>query len=78
MQMKLREFLKSNLDLEYSYFPNHPEPMKKHQTIIWFRNDDRTGRDKELSGLLKELKLPYSIHMRKSCFFYLILPCLYD
>lgn len=76
--MKVRDFLKSNPDVQWAYFPTHPNPRNRQQIIIRFCNDDRTGRDKELSALLKKLKLPYSIHMRKTGFFYLIQPNLYD
>jgi hypothetical protein len=71
--MKVRDFLKSNPDVQWAYFPD-----KNQQIIIRFWNDDKTGRDRQLSALLKKLKLPYSIHMRKTAFFYLIQPNLYD
>ena len=79
--MKVRDFLKSNPDVQWAYFPD-----KNQQIIIRFWNSApfgdseaaRTGRDKELSRLLKRLKLLYSIHMRRTAFFYLIQPNLYD
>ena len=80
--MKVRDFLKSNPDVQWAYFPNQDQKI-----LIRFWNDDqsealalrdRTGRDKQLSALLKKLKLPYSIHMRRTGFFYLIQPNLYN
>ena len=72
-KMKVRDFLKANPDVQWAYFPD-----QNQQIIIRFWNDDKTGRDKQLSALLKKLKLPYSIHMRKTGFFYLIQPNLYN
>lgn len=71
--MKVRDFLKANPDVQWAYFPNQEQKI-----IIRFWNNDKTGRDKELSALLKKLQLPYSIHMRTTGFFYLIQPHLYD
>lgn len=72
-KMKVRDFLRTNRDVQWAYFPD-----RNQEIIIRFGNDDRTGRDKELSALLTKLKLPYSIHIRKTGFFYLIQPNLYD
>ena len=89
-KMKVKDFLKSNPDVQWAYFPD-----RQQEIIIRFWNDDqsealalraqqscacgeRTGRDKELSRLLQRLKLPYSIHMRRTGFFYLIQPNLYN
>ena len=76
--MTLNNFLKSNPDLQYGYFPNHPDKLRRQQIIIRFDWNDRTDRDKQLSALLRSIRLPFTIHARRNAFFYLILPHIYE
>jgi hypothetical protein len=75
--MKLRDFLRNNPDLQFAYFPHSRQKEFNQKILIRFDNKDKTNRDKELSTLLKNLKLPYYIRSLNSCFFFVILPNFY-
>ena len=76
--MTIKDFLKKNPDIQWCYFPNHPDSLRRNRLIIRFWERDKTGRDKQLSKLLKACHLPYVIHANKNCFFYEILPHVWD